>query len=125
MKTISKTTAAAREFVRAAREAGWQISSRDNTVTITKAFTAECHGREQSRREFVQLDGEWHGILSLLPARGGSVWGTDGSGVGGYSAMLHGAFRMNKSGVSDKTIHAIYAAWDEMLDETTGEVMTY
>jgi hypothetical protein len=120
----SKMMTTAREFVAAARSAGWKISSRENVVTITKGFTAECHGAEVSRREFVELDGEYYGILSMLPYKG-SMWGTDGSGVGGYSAMLHGCFRMNVSGVSDKMIDAIYKAWDEVLDETTGETMSY
>jgi hypothetical protein len=114
----SKMMTTARQFVAAARSAGWRISSRENVVTITKGFTAN------SRDEFVQLDGEYYGILSILPYKG-SMWGTDGSGVGGYSAILHGVFTMNVSGVSDKMIHAIYSAWDAMLDECTGEVMTY
>jgi hypothetical protein len=43
----------------------------------------------------------------MVKARGGSMWGTDGSGVGGYSAMLHGCFTMNISGVSPAFIAAI------------------
>lgn len=100
MKT-TKTTAAAREFAAAARAAGWQISTRDNVVTITKHFTPG------SREQFVALDGEYYGILSMVKARGGSMWGTDGSGVGGYSAMLHGCFTMNVSGVSPSFIAAL------------------
>ena len=100
MKT-TKTAAAAREVVNAARKAGWFITVRENIVTITKHFTPG------SREEFVQLDGEYYGILSLVKARGGSMWGTDGSGVGGYSAMLHGCFTMNVSGVSPAFIAAL------------------
>lgn len=99
MKTLTKTAAA--NFAAAARNAGWKISSRENVVTITKHFTAG------SREEFVQLDGEYYGILSLVKARGGSMWGTDGSGVGGYSAILHGVFTMNVSGVSPAFIAAL------------------
>lgn len=99
MKTSTKTAAA--NFAAAARNAGWTVSSRDNVVTITKHFTPG------SREDFVQLDGEYYGILSLVKARGGSMWGTDGSGVGGYSAMLHGCFTMNVSGVSPAFIAAL------------------
>lgn len=99
MKTSTKTAAA--NFAAAARNSGWTISTRDNVVTITKHFTPN------SREEFVQLDGEYYGILSLVKARGGSMWGTDGSGVGGYSAMLHGVFTMNVSGVSPAFIAAL------------------
>ena len=99
MKTSTKTAAA--NFVAAASNAGWTISTRDNVVTITKHFTPN------SREEFVQLDGEYYGILSMVKARGGSMWGTNGSGVGGYSAMLHGVFTMNISGVSPAFIAAL------------------
>lgn len=99
MKTATKTAAA--KFVAACRESGWFISTRDNVVTITKYFTPG------SRDEFVKLDGEYYGILSLVKARGGSMWGTDGSGVGGYSAMLHGCFTMNVSGVSQAFLAAL------------------
>lgn len=98
-KTSTKT--AAREFVAAARNAGWFITVRENIVTITKHFTPG------SREEFVAIDGEYYGILSMVKARGGSMWGTDGSGVGGYSAMLHGCFTMNVSGVSSAFIAAL------------------
>lgn len=97
----TKTVTAAREFAAAARNAGWTISTRDNIVTISKRFTAG------SREEFVRLDGEYYGILSMVKARGGSMWGTDGSGVGGHSAMLHGVFTMNVSGVSPAFIAAL------------------
>ena len=99
MKTSTKTAAA--NFAAAARDAGWVISTRDNVVTITKHFTPN------SREEFVKLDGEYYGILSLVKARGGSMWGTDGSGVGGYSAMMHGVFTMSISGVSSAFIAAL------------------
>lgn len=98
----SKTDTIARKFVDACRELGWAITLRENIVTISKGFTAG------SREEFVRLDGEYYGLLSMLKARGGSMWGTDGSGVGGYSAMLHGIFTMNVSGVSQRMIAAIY-----------------
>jgi hypothetical protein len=104
MNTATKTATIAREFVAACRKAGWQVSSRDSVVTIRKHFTAN------SREEFVSLDGEYYGLLSMVPARGGSMWGTDGSGVGGYSAMLHGCFEMNVSGVGERMIAAINAA---------------
>lgn len=105
MKTAtSKTARIAAEFVNAATAAGWKVSVRGNVVSIFKGF--DCGSREQ----FVALDGEYYGILSMVPARGGSMWGTDGSGVGGYSAMLHGLFTMNVSGVSERMAAAIVDA---------------
>ena len=102
MKT-TKTMTAARKFVTACRQAGWAITLRENVVTISKYFTAG------SREEFVELDGQYYELLSMLKARGGSMWGTDGAGVGGYSAMLNGIFAMNISGVSHRMIAAIHA----------------
>ena len=98
---MNATKTAAANFAAAARNAGWQITTRDNIVTITKHFTPN------SREEFVALDGEYYGILSMVKARGGSMWGTDGSGIGGYSAMLHGVFAMNISGVGKAFIAAL------------------
>ena len=71
-------------------------------VTITKQFPAG------DADAFSACDGEWYGLLSMLKARGGSMWGTDGSGVGGHSAMLRGQFVMNASAVSDSMTKAVY-----------------
>lgn len=90
----NKTIEAARKFTEAARDAGWSISAWGTVVTITKQFTPG------SVDEFIELDTEYYDILSLVPARGGSMWGSDGSGVGGYAAMQSGVFKMNISGVS-------------------------
>lgn len=117
----SKTLAAARKFVAACKAGGWLISGdyeNENIIRITKHFTPGDHD------EFVRLDGEWYGILSLTNARGGSMWGTDGSGVGGHSALLHGRFQMNVSGVSKRMFAAISDARHE-VDAVTGEVSTY
>ena len=99
MKTSTKTAAA--NFSAAARDAGWTISTRDNVVTISKRFTPN------SEKEFARLDSEYYDILSMVRARGGSMWGTDGSGVGGYSALLSGVFTMNVSNVSKAFLAAL------------------
>jgi hypothetical protein len=93
-RTKGKAAVAAREFAAACKAAGWQYAVREGIVTIRKHFAP---GDEA---EFVRLDGEYYGLLALVPARGGSIWGTDGGGVGGYSAILHGCFTMNVSGVN-------------------------
>jgi len=104
MKAVrTKAAVAAREFAAACEAAGWRYAVREGIVTIRKYFTAG------DREEFVRLDGEYYGLLAMVPARGGSMWGTDGGGVGGYSAILHGCFTMNVSGVN-KTFAAALAA---------------
>jgi len=77
-----------------ADELGWSCTVRSNNVlTITKAITPH------SREAFVEADGEYYSILSLLPQTSpGSTWGTDGGGIGGMSAINNGRFVMNKSG---------------------------
>jgi len=100
-KSSAKMSLAASKFFAAAFAAGFHVTTRENIVTITKHFTPG------SQSEFVAIDQEYYGILSMVPARGGSMWGTDGSGVGGYSAMLHGLFQMNISGVSKSFIAAL------------------
>jgi hypothetical protein len=94
IRSKGAAVAAAREFAAACKAAGWRYAVRDGIVTIRKYFAVG------DRAEFVRLDGEYYGLLSLVPARGGSIWGTDGGGVGGYSAILHGCFTMNVSGVN-------------------------
>jgi hypothetical protein len=44
----------------------------------------------------------------LLPStEPGSVWGTDGGGVGAISAIQSGVFQMSKSGGSKRVLSAI------------------
>jgi hypothetical protein len=108
MKTATKTKTspkvAALEFLNACQRQGWTVRADEETrvVTITKHFAPGDNAA------FVALDGEYYDLLSRLPARGGSMWGTDGSGVGGYSAILHGCFTMNLSGVSAAAVRTIY-----------------
>ena len=109
--------AIATEFVRAARSAGWRIMTRDNSiVSISKRFTRESHDPERSRQEFAALDGEYYAILAPLQTSRGSMWGTDGAGVGGYWAMNHGYFLMQVS-VGASMMDAIYAALEAAAEE--------
>jgi hypothetical protein len=87
----------AQEFVKAASDLGWNISIRGSVVTITKNISGID--------EFVKADSEYYWILEKLPSTSaGSIWGTDGGGVGAISAMKTGVFRMNKSGGSKLVI---------------------
>jgi hypothetical protein len=82
-----------------AEKLGWSLSVRGTIVTITKCFMAD------SNDEFCKADSEYYSILGLLPQTSpGSVWGTDGSGIGALSAIKTGRFVMNKSGVSKRVL---------------------
>ena len=83
----------AREFVALCRKYQWNYSTRSNIVCITRTVA--------DMDEFVDADQEYGFILSSVPqSEAGSVWGTDGGGVGAIAAMRSGIFEMKKSGVS-------------------------
>ena len=83
-----------------AKELGWTLEVRGSILTIKKQIS----GREQ----FVTADMEYYSILGLLPSTSaGSVWGTDGGGIGAISAMNTGVFVMNKSGGSKRVLNAL------------------
>jgi hypothetical protein len=51
---------------------------------------------------------EYFSILGLLPTTSpGSIWGTDGGGIGALSAMKSGTFVMNKSGGSKRVLKVL------------------
>lgn len=97
------TTIQAAKFLDYAASKGWRVTRCDGTViTIETRFTP--HDLDQ----FTVCDGEYHTILSMVPTTtSGSVWGTDGGGVGGLSALKSGRFEMNKSGVSKRFVKAV------------------
>ena len=100
---MNKSTEIATEIVNMTNSLGWKIHSvNSNVLTITKSFTPG------DMDEFVKADGEYFSILGLLPqTQPGSMWGTDGGGVGGIGAHRSGYFRMNKSGGSKRVLSAL------------------
>lgn len=94
----------AKKFVEYTRSMGWcvQLPNDRNIITIFKHF------EKGSNDHYVRCDQEYDDILDLIPTTTyGSVWGTDGSGVGAISALKHGCFVMNKSGVSKRFCKAV------------------
>jgi len=87
----------AREFKALCHKYGWKFSTRSSIVIITRTIA--------DMDEFVDADQEYGFILSSVPqSEAGSVWGTDGGGVGAIAAMRSGLFEMKKSGVSKQFI---------------------
>ena len=81
---------------------GWKVNVSGDVLRITKTF------KKNNRDEFVQADSEYYSILSLLPTkRPGSTWGTDGGGIGAFSALESGFFVMNKSGGSKMVLREL------------------
>ena len=91
------------KLLETAKKLGWDVNaSHTGILRIVKHFTAG------SMEEFVECDMEYYEILSLLPStEPGSVWGTDGGGVGAIGAINSGVFCMNKSGGSKRVLSAI------------------
>lgn len=95
---MSKEIAA--KIKQTAEQLGWKLTVRGSILTITK----QIRGTD----EFCMADCEYYSILGLLPSTSpGSIWGTDGGGVGAISAMNTGRFVMNKSGGSKRVLSAL------------------
>lgn len=97
--TAAKDTAS--KILAVAKEYGWDVSVRGSILTITKSGI-------NSNEDFVRADMEYYSILELLPMTSpGSIWGTDGGGIGALSAMRTRVFTMNKSGGSVRVLNAL------------------
>ena len=83
-------------------ELGWEWYVRGNIFTITKEI------KPNNNDDFNTADMEYYTILSMLPTTSpGSSWGTEGGGIGAYSAIKDGLFKMNKSGGSKRVLTAL------------------
>ena len=95
---MSKATAI--QIKNIAAELNWTLEVRGSILTIKKVISGES--------EFCNADMEYYSILGLLPSTSdGSIWGTDGGGIGALSAMKTGVFTMNKSGGSKRVLSAL------------------
>jgi len=98
---MSAAKETARKILNTAKELGWDINIRGSILTIYKDGI-------RTKDDFVRADMEYYSILGLLPSTSpGSMWGTDGGGVGAISAMNSGVFTMNKSGGSKRVLNAL------------------
>jgi hypothetical protein len=92
---MTKSDRAVSDFLNLTAKYGWVVSGvRGSVVEISKAITPGCN------ESFTTADMEYDSILSMVPGKSGSVWGTDGGGIGGMTAMNTGRFVMKKSGVN-------------------------
>jgi len=99
---MSKASEKAVKLLETAEKLNWSVDVRGGVLCITKHFAVG------SMEDFVECDMEYYEILSLLPmTEPGSVWGTDGGGVGAISAIKSGTFEMKKSGGSKRVLKAI------------------
>ncbi len=95
--------AIALEIKKTADELGWTLHVQPNGV-----LTINKHIRPNNNDDFVQADGEYYSILGMVPqSQAGSMWGTDGGGIGALTAIKHGVFTMNKSGCNRNVLKAL------------------
>jgi hypothetical protein len=98
-RPMTKSEQQVSEFLTTTAKYGWTVSRvRGGVVEITKLIKPGCN------ESFVTADMEYYSILSMAPGKGGSIWGTDGGGIGGMVAMNTGRFVMKKSGVNKSFI---------------------
>jgi hypothetical protein len=105
MAATRKPSAAAEKadkFLREAKAEGFRVMlPQVGVVTIRTDF------RPGDNDAYVRADMTAYGVLSLLGARGGSTWGTDGGSVGGYIGLRDGYYKLNVSGVPQRVWEAL------------------
>lgn len=97
----SELTASLTALLSLARELGMTVSCRGTTLTVSAKFPVG------DKAEFAKLDMMAGSVLGYMPAKGGSVWGTDGGSMGGAIALQTGRFAMNQSGCSKQAMAAL------------------
>lgn len=102
MRNKLAPTESATNLIRVCKDYGWTYEVRGSILTIRKRITPG------SNESFAKADSEYWDILSWLPTVGpGSIWGTDGGGMGAMTAMNTGRMEMHKSGGSKRVLKAL------------------
>lgn len=96
------TTISPADFLAEARSLGFSVSTKPGMVIITKVFA------RGDAAAFVICDGDGPGLLMQVPTTSaGSMWGTDGGGVGGIAAIQNGVYKLKVSGASKRFTNAL------------------
>lgn len=102
----TKTQVQVQAVLEAASKNGFEISFSDHVFTVSKPMpptdTESLASYETAARE----------VLSQVPLRGGSIWGTNDSSAGECVAMQEGLFEMNKSGTARRFMAELQKALD-------------
>jgi len=101
-REMTKARKTAITFLAAARAEGFAVTVKTPTVVcVSRLF------RAGDKDVFTDCDMAAPGVLGILGARGGSMWGTDGGSMGGAVALQTGEFRLNVSGVPKRVTEAL------------------
>lgn len=98
-KTSSVETAA--KFVASCRQLGFSYSYRNSIVSVTRRF------EPNDSTAYINAEGDANDLLALVPASGGSLWGTDSGSIGGAVGLAGGYCTLNQSGVQKRFIAAL------------------
>jgi len=82
-----------KKFIEECKKYGftWEICG-NSVLRIRKKFV------NNDKEAFTFCDMFGPSCLDLAPLKGGSIWGTDGGSIGGYSGLKNGEYVLNKSG---------------------------
>jgi len=100
MAITTSAAVEAKAFLDRCTAKGFRVEVQPNIVTVHKNFEIG------NLDEFAKCDFEAPLLLMSVPLSGGSIWGTDGGSVGGWSAVQNGRFKLHKSGYRAKRFMA-------------------
>jgi hypothetical protein len=104
MATKQLPSAVAAQLVAEAKQHGFSVTLVNTAGTYT--LTVSKHFEPGDNAAYVACDQQGPHLLALCPATGpGSVWGSDGSGVGGHVAKERGYYELHKSGCSKRVLN--------------------
>lgn len=89
------------KFRDACQREGYTYSYRNEVVTVNIKFTPN------DREAYCKADSTAYSLIALVPASGGSIWGTTSDGIGGAVGMKGGYYTLNKSGVKKRFLAAL------------------
>ena len=73
-----------------------RIQKNGGLITLTKAF------QPGDKVAFGDAESDVSVIYEIPTTAPGSIWGTDGASVGGYSAVQNGLMKLSRSGCSKR-----------------------
>lgn len=112
---MSQSQDAVKAFVAECRKVGASYSVRGCVVTVAIHFTAgDGHA-------YMGAENDANALIALVPARGGSVWGTDGASVGGYAGLREGRMVLNVSGAAKRFTAALCAHAERVAESGPSE----
>ncbi len=100
---MSKAQDTATAFLSAATAAGFfvLVQKDQRIVRISKQFP------KGNAEAYADCDMQGPRLLSMLDARGGSMWGSTGDSVGGAVALQKGHYHLKVSGVPQRVVNVL------------------